>query len=117
MHFMRGKRRRSKAQGDSATASVCAPKSASQLGTAQRTTKQSVIRFRQDQRAGDLKCKHSIGRARFFATRLDQLQEASVLTGIWPRGVTVSILDSESSDRGSNPREAFLRGKLLASLQ
>ena len=24
-----------------------------------------------------------------------------------PRGVTVSILDSESSDRGSNPREAF----------
>ena len=27
----------------------------------------------------------------------------------WPRGVTVSILDSESSDRGSNPREAFWR--------
>ena len=27
---------------------------------------------------------------------------------IWPRGVTVSTLDSESSDRGSNPREAFL---------
>ena len=27
--------------------------------------------------------------------------------GIWPRGVTVSTLDSESSDRGSNPREAF----------
>ena len=25
---------------------------------------------------------------------------------IWPRGVTVSTLDSESSDRGSNPREA-----------
>ena len=25
----------------------------------------------------------------------------------WSRGVTVSILDSESSDRGSNPREAF----------
>ena len=25
----------------------------------------------------------------------------------WPRGVTVSTLDSESSDRGSNPREAF----------
>ena len=24
-----------------------------------------------------------------------------------PRGVTVSTLDSESSDRGSNPREAF----------
>ena len=23
----------------------------------------------------------------------------------WPRGVTVSTLDSESSDRGSNPRE------------
>ena len=26
----------------------------------------------------------------------------------WSRGVTVSTLDSESSDRGSNPREAFL---------
>ena len=25
-----------------------------------------------------------------------------------PRGVTVSTLDSESSDRGSNPREAYL---------
>jgi hypothetical protein len=25
----------------------------------------------------------------------------------WPRGVTVSTLDSESSDRGSDPREAF----------
>ena len=24
---------------------------------------------------------------------------------VWPRGVTVSTLDSESSDRGSNPRE------------
>ena len=30
------------------------------------------------------------------------------LAGIWPRGVTVSTLDSESSDRGPNPREAFL---------
>ena len=27
--------------------------------------------------------------------------------GTWPRGVTVSTLDSESSDRGSNLREAF----------
>ena len=26
---------------------------------------------------------------------------------MWPRGVTVGTLDSESSDRGSNPREAF----------
>ena len=25
----------------------------------------------------------------------------------WLRGVTVSTLDSESSDRGSDPREAF----------
>ena len=25
----------------------------------------------------------------------------------WPRGVTASTLDSESSDRGSNPREAL----------
>ena len=28
--------------------------------------------------------------------------------GTWPRGVTASTLDSESSDRGSNPHEAFL---------
>ena len=28
-------------------------------------------------------------------------------SSIGPRGVTVSTLDSESSDRGSNPREAF----------
>ena len=28
--------------------------------------------------------------------------------GIWSYGVTVSILDSESSDRGSNPRETYL---------
>ena len=27
---------------------------------------------------------------------------------IWPRGVTVSTLDSESSDRGSNPRGTCL---------
>ena len=25
----------------------------------------------------------------------------------WPRGLTVSTLDSESRDRGSNPREAL----------
>ena len=30
-----------------------------------------------------------------------------------PRGVTVSTLDSESSDRGSNPREAFLALHLI----
>ena len=27
----------------------------------------------------------------------------------WSRGVTVSTLDPESSDRGSNPRETFLQ--------
>ena len=26
---------------------------------------------------------------------------------MWPRGVTVTTLDSESSDRGSNPRGAL----------
>ena len=30
-----------------------------------------------------------------------------------PRGVTVSTLDPESSDRGSNPRETSLGGTLL----
>ena len=28
---------------------------------------------------------------------------------MWLRGVTISTLDSESSDRGSNPREALTR--------
>ena len=31
----------------------------------------------------------------------------SLALSMWPRGVTVSTLDSESSDRGSNPREAL----------
>ena len=36
-----------------------------------------------------------------------QVVSASQLTEHgWPRGVTASTLDSESSDRGSNPREA-----------
>ena len=34
----------------------------------------------------------------------------------WPRGVTVSTLDSESSDRGSNPREAYSSGDYSARL-
>ena len=34
-------------------------------------------------------------------------QYNTITSNIWPRGVTVSTLDSESSDRGSNPREAF----------
>ena len=32
--------------------------------------------------------------------------------GTWPRGVTGSTLDSESSDRGSNPREALQESEL-----
>ena len=38
----------------------------------------------------------------FFRHRFWQSSEVS-----WPRGVMVSTLDSESSDRGSNPREAL----------
>ena len=34
----------------------------------------------------------------------------------WPRGVTVSTLDSESSDRGSNPREALALDSLRPGL-
>ena len=34
----------------------------------------------------------------------------------WPRGVTVSTLDSESSDRGSNPREALALNSLRPGL-
>ena len=33
-------------------------------------------------------------------------KDAGATSVNWPRGVTVSTLDSESSDRGSNPREA-----------
>ena len=32
---------------------------------------------------------------------------AQLICNNWPRGVTVSTLDSESSDRDSNPREAL----------
>jgi hypothetical protein len=35
------------------------------------------------------------------------LRLQAVLAKPGPRGVTVSTLDSESSDRGSNPREVF----------
>ena len=38
------------------------------------------------------------------------------LLATWPRGVTVSTLDSESSDRGSNPREASLCFRARAHL-
>ena len=31
-----------------------------------------------------------------------------ICTSTWSHGVTVSTLDSESSDRGSNPRETYL---------
>ena len=37
------------------------------------------------------------------------LTRLPVLVVKGPRGVTVSTLDSESSDRGSNPREAFFQ--------
>ena len=33
---------------------------------------------------------------------------ALLRTALWSRGVTVSTLDSDSSDRGSNPRETYL---------
>ena len=40
---------------------------------------------------------------------LNRFQQVSLgESWAWPRGVTVSTLDSESSDRGANPREAFL---------
>ena len=41
------------------------------------------------------------------------LMPGHVFPATWPRGVTASTLDSESSDRGSNPREA-LRGASAA---
>ena len=34
-------------------------------------------------------------------------RKVEILVISWPCGVTVSTLDSESSDCGSNPREAF----------
>ena len=44
------------------------------------------------------------------------MRNQTPLVAIWPRGVTVSTLDSESSDRGSNPREASLAEVLSAPL-
>ena len=47
-----------------------------------------------------------------FAHRSDwfaYLAKARVLDSGWSHGVTVSTLDPESSDRGSNPRETFNR--------
>ena len=32
---------------------------------------------------------------------------------IWPRGATISTLDPESSDRGSNPREASFNAEAI----
>ena len=43
------------------------------------------------------------------------MRNQAPLVVIWPRGVTVSTLDSESSDRGSNPREASLAEALRAT--
>ena len=45
----------------------------------------------------------------FFAEKHEGLFAGilPLLHSQWPRGVTISTLDSESSDRGSNPREAF----------
>ena len=51
------------------------------------------------------------GRRRAWVDLLSMVPRSNVcsidgLDSNWPRGVTVSTLDSESSDRGSNPREA-----------
>ena len=40
-----------------------------------------------------------------FHSCLSTLVLALLRRTLWSRGVTVSTLDSESSDRGSNPRE------------
>ena len=44
---------------------------------------------------------------RQWLLRQTVFKEKNARLGTWPRGVTVSTLDSESSDRGPNPREAF----------
>ena len=38
---------------------------------------------------------------------ISQAGSRSLVNIKWSRGVTVSTLDSESNDRGSNPRETF----------
>ena len=45
----------------------------------------------------------------------DSVVELGASQYTWPRGVTVSTLDSESSDRGSNPREAFYKLPMFPS--
>ena len=48
----------------------------------------------------------AIMRMWWIMNRMDTAEQCVTSVSIWPRGVTVSTLDSESSDRGSNPREA-----------
>ena len=53
------------------------------------------------------------GREQLRGTMAHQTKTVDIagvaLSVSWSRGVTVSTLDPESSDRGSNPRETFLQ--------
>ncbi len=62
---------------------------------------------------GNAKAERARGRKggalALVAQRVGDGQKMHLLKDNWSRGVTVSTLDSESSDRGSNPRGTFLR--------
>ena len=45
-------------------------------------------------------------RAWWIMNCMNEAKHGAAIVSMWPRGVTVGTLDSESSDRGSNPREA-----------
>merc|ERR1712020_487710 len=49
--------------------------------------------------------RRSFGQLLLYAGHVYFLQMLLRFSDSWSRGVTVSTLDSESSDRGSNPRE------------
>ena len=52
------------------------------------------------------KCPYQVMTLRAFG-HLAAVEQCFEPTDLWPRGVTASTLDSESSNRGSNPREAY----------
>ena len=81
----------------------CKFKSTSKSHHAPRRSATASQPRKRQQPKGDLQpmARKLVGKLNCF------LQATRDLHHTWPRGVTVSTLDSESSDRGSNPREAF----------
>ena len=86
-------------------------KSARDLMYVGHTTSQCADLRKNDVCANQKKKRRHVARAerqRHGLRRRAAIYGHRLCRNIWSRGVTVSILDPESSDRGSNPRETFL---------